>query len=234
MQLFFTSENIENNILTLDKEESYHLAKVLRIRENEKVYLTNGKGCLFSCLVLEANDRKSTLQIIDTQKDFGKRDYKIHLAIAPLKSMDRMEFLIEKAVELGIDEITPIFTEHTERKVIKLERLEKIILSAMKQSLTCFAPKLNELTKITKLLNEMNEEKRYMCCCSDHEKIFIKEDYTPNSSVIIFIGPEGDFSDTEITTAQNLGCKLITLGDKRLRTETAALYAISNIHFLNQ
>jgi 16S rRNA (uracil1498-N3)-methyltransferase len=234
MQLFFTTESVENDIITLDKEESYHLAKVLRIRENEKVYLTNGKGSLCTCVVLEANDKRSSLQIIDTHKDFGKRDYKIHLAIAPLKNMDRMEFLIEKAIELGVDEISPILTEHTERKVVKTERLEKIILSAMKQSLTCFAPKLNEMRKITALLETMNEKKCYMCCCGEGEKIYIKDDYQKGEDAIIFIGPEGDFSEKEVLMAQNSNCKLITLGDKRLRTETAALYAISNIHFLNQ
>lgn len=234
MQLFFIPEYSGENIITLDKEESSHISKVLRIKEGEEIFLTDGKGNLFTCVILESTPKRCNVKIVKTEENYQKRSFKIHLAIAPTKNINRIEWLLEKAVEMGIDEITPIVTEHSERRNINFERLDKIVVSAMKQSLKCFKPQLNELTDFSSLINNLKEEKKYLCCCSDEEKIFIKDDYSKDKDVILFIGPEGDFSDKEIAQAKNAGCKLITLGQQRLRTETAALYAISNIHFLNQ
>ena len=234
MQLFFIPQYSDQEIITLDKEESSHISKVLRMKEGEEIFLTEGKGNLFTCVIMESTPKRCSVKIIKKEENYRKRNFRIHLAIAPTKNTNRMEWLLEKAVEIGIDEITPIITEHSERKTLNTERLDKIIISAMKQSLTCFKPLLNEPTPFRSVINNIKEEEKYLCCCSDKEKIFIKDSYSKNKDAIIFIGPEGDFSDKEISQAENAGCKLITLGQQRLRTETAALYAISNIHFLNQ
>ncbi|MGP1514837.1 MAG: 16S rRNA (uracil(1498)-N(3))-methyltransferase [Bacteroidales bacterium] len=234
MQLFFVDGCSIDESITLNKEESFHIYKVLRMREGDDIFLTDGKGGLFECTILEATPKRCTVKLVKTQYNYQQRSYKIHLAIAPTKNINRMEWLLEKAVEIGIDEITPIVTEHSERRTINMERLDKILVSAMKQSIKCFKPKMNDLTKFSTLINNLNEEKRYLCCCNNENKVMIKDDYSPNSSVILFIGPEGDFSNSEISQAKITGCKLISLGEQRLRTETAALYAISNIHFLNQ
>lgn len=234
MQLFFIPQYNKEDIITLDKEESAHISKVLRLKEGEKISLTDGKGNLFTSVILESTPKRCTVKITDIEENYQKRDFKIHLAIAPTKNINRIEWLLEKVVEIGIDEITPLLTEHSERKNINIERLDKIIVSAMKQSIKCFKPKLNDLTKFSTLLNNLKDEKKYLCCCSDEEKILIKNDYKSHEDVVIFIGPEGDFSPTEVTQAKQKGCKLITLGEQRLRTETAGLYAVSTIHFLNQ
>lgn len=234
MQLFFIPQYNKEDIITLDKEESAHISKVLRLKEGEKISLTNGKGNLFTSVILESTPKRCTVKITDIEENYQKRNFKIHLAIAPTKNINRIEWLLEKIVEIGIDEITPLLTDHSERKNVNIERLDKIIVSAMKQSIKCFKPKLNDLTKFSTLLNNLKDEKKYLCCCSDEEKILIKNDYKPSEDVVIFIGPEGDFSPTEITQAKQKGCKLITLGEQRFRTETAGLYAVSTIHFLNQ
>ncbi|MBR1625948.1 MAG: 16S rRNA (uracil(1498)-N(3))-methyltransferase [Bacteroidales bacterium] len=234
MQLFFVPQIGNEDIITLDKEESSHISKVLRMKEGEEIFLTDGRGNLFTCKLLEANPKKCSAEIIKKEENYQKSNYKIHLAIAPTKNMNRMEWLLEKIVEEGIDEITPIVTEHSERRNINTERLNKIIISAMKQSVKCFKPKLNELTEYPSFIGNLKEEKKYLCCCSEGEKIYIKDDYLKGQNAVILIGPEGDFSSEEVIQAQNAGCRLITLGQQRLRTETAALYAVSNIHFLNQ
>ncbi|MBO6117827.1 MAG: 16S rRNA (uracil(1498)-N(3))-methyltransferase [Bacteroidales bacterium] len=234
MQLFFIPDYSGDDIITLDKEESSHISKVLRMKEGGEIFLTDGKGNLFTCRIAESTPKRCSVKVVSIEQNYQQRQFKIHLAIAPTKNINRIEWLLEKAVEMGIDEITPIVTEHSERRNINAERLEKIIISAMKQSIKCFKPKLNGLTDFSSLINNLKEEKKYLCCCSEEEKILIKDDYQPNEDVILFIGPEGDFSDKEISLAKDAGCKLITLGEQRLRTETAALYAISNIHFLNQ
>lgn len=234
MQLFFCPDYSEEKIITLDKEESAHIVRVLRMQEGELVMVTNGKGTMLTCKLIESNPKRCSLEVINKEQDYGKRPFYIHLAIAPTKNIGRMEWLIEKAVEIGVDEISFLLTEHSERKVVNLERLDKIIISAMKQSLKSYRTKLNDMQKLSSFITNIKEENKYLCCCSIDEKIFIKNNYKKDSSSIILIGPEGDFSEKEINMAKENNCNLITLGSQRLRTETAALYAISNIHFLNQ
>lgn len=234
MQLFYYPLYKNDKTITLDKEESAHIAKVLRYKEGQTIYITDGKGLIMQAKILQTDAKHCIVEIIDKQEKYQKRDYYIHLAIAPTKNINRMEWLIEKAVEIGIDEITPLITEHSERKFINSERLEKIIISAMKQSIKSVKPKLNPITKFYEFIVKAKEEKKYLCCCSDNEKILIKKDYKPKQSTLIMIGPEGDFSQKEIDLSKKYNFTLITLGSMRLRTETAALYAIANIHFLNQ
>lgn len=234
MQLFYYPEIGLNDIVTLDKEESQHICRVLRMQVNEKVFLTDGKGNFFTSILLDTNPKGCTVQIKDVEKEYQKRPFYIHLAIALTKNINRIEWLFEKATELGIDEITPIMTLHSERDKMNKERLDKIIISAMKQSLKTYKPQLNDITKFSYLINNIKQEKKYLAYCQGEDRIMMKDDYNKGDSVLIIIGPEGDFDNKEILMAQEKNIKLISLGNQRLRTETAALYAISNIHFLNQ
>lgn len=234
MQLFYCPDINPNQIYTLDKEESQHCVKVLRLKENYTLFVTDGQGNLYKAEIVEALPRSCSVRIIETQAEYGKRDYYLHIAIAPTKNIARIEWFLEKATEMGIDEITPIICEHSEREIIKNERLEKIIVSAMKQSLKAYLPKLNEAIPIKQLIQNSKEEKKLICYCQDDDRKKIQDIYKPKESVLIIIGPEGDFSEKEVQEALNNNFQKITLGKERLRTETAGLYAVQSIHFLNQ
>ena len=234
MQLFYCPDINPNQIYTLGKEESQHCVKVLRLKENDTLYLTDGLGNLYKAEIVEAMPRSCSVKIIETQAEYSKRDYYLHVAIAPTKNIARIEWFLEKATEMGIDEITPIICDHSEREIVKNERLEKIIVSAMKQSLKAYLPKLNEAIPIKQLILNAKEENKLICYCQDDDRKKIQDIYKPKESVLIIIGPEGDFSEKEVKEALNNNFQKITLGKERLRTETAGLYAVQSIHFLNQ
>lgn len=234
MQLFYCPDIIPDQIYTLGKEESQHLIKVLRQKEGDKVHLTDGLGNLFEAEILEANPKSCILKVISTQEEYNKRDYYLHVAIAPTKNIARIEWFLEKATEMGIDEITPIICQHSERENIKHERLEKIIISAMKQSLKAYMPKLNETTPLLQLIKNSTETHKLIGYCVGENRNQIKDIYKPKESVLIVIGPEGDFSEKEVQEALKNNFQTITLGKERLRTETAGLYVVNIIHSLNQ
>ncbi|MCQ2327170.1 MAG: 16S rRNA (uracil(1498)-N(3))-methyltransferase [Bacteroidales bacterium] len=234
MQLFYVPDCEKGDIVTLDKEESTHIVRVLRMKEMEEISLTDGKGNFFFADIVDANPNRCSVQIKRTIEEYGKRDFYIHLAIAPTKNINRIEWLLEKATEIGIDEITPLICEHSERKDVKNERLDKILVSAMKQSLKAYKPILNPMTKISQLISNAKEENKLICYCQGDDRQYIKDVCPKKSSYLILIGPEGDFSQKEVDLALANNFKTISLGEQRLRTETAALYSISNIHYLNQ
>jgi len=235
MQLFY-NPNIDQNTqqITFDKIESRHIVKVLRKKEGDTIYITNGKGLLFISKINIASDKKCLATIFKTEEKTIPRDYKLHVAIAPTKNNERLEWFLEKATEIGIDEITPIITQNSERKVIKKERLEKIIQAAMKQSLKCHLPILNDAISFNTFLNKRLDKNIYIAHCHDGEKKTMKELIQPKETLTILIGPEGDFSKEEVSICINANCTPITLGESRLRTETAALVAVQNIAFINQ
>lgn len=233
MQLFYVPEYNGESLVTLDKEESAHIVRVLRLKENEEISLTDGRGNFFFAKIIDANPNRCAVEIYKIIEEYCKKDFYIHLAIAPTKNINRIEWLLEKATELGIDEITPLLCEHSERKDVKNERLEKILVSAMKQSLKAYKPVLNPMTKIEDLIRNSKEEQKFICYCEGERK-FIKDVCEKHKSYLVLIGPEGDFSPKEIALCKEHNFSLITLGSQRLRTETAALYAISNLHFVNQ
>ena len=235
MQLFY-NPNIDKDTqqITFDKIESKHIIKVLRKKEGDKIYITNGKGLLFTSQINIASDKKCLATIFSVDQKSRKRDYKLHLAIAPTKNNDRFEWFLEKATEIGIDEITPIITNNSVRTVIKKERLDKIIQSAMKQSLKFHLPKLNDLVSFNEFLGKNNTGNCYIAHCYDSEKKMMKEVIESKQDVTILIGSEGDFSKPEVEKALENNCIPITLGDTRLRTETAALVAVQNVAFINQ
>lgn len=234
MQLFYLPSYNDERVITLGKEESAHISRVLRYKEGQMIYLTDGKGKMMKATILQSDAKSCMVEVVDTQAEYNKPQYDVHIAFAPTKNINRIEWMVEKAVEMGVSELTPIITEHSERKTINIERLDKIIVSAMKQSIRAYKPILNNLIKFNDFLNQTKEQKKYVCYCGEGEKIFLKQDYKPKESSLIMIGPEGDFSEAEVQKAKANDCKLITLGNMRLRTETAALYALANICFINQ
>jgi len=227
MQLFFT-ENPESEIV-LSKEESKHATKVLRKKEGDILNFTDGKGGFYKAEITVADTKKCRLQIISSEQKPKQHNYHLHIAIAPTKNMDRYEWFLEKATEIGIDEITPIICEHSERKVTKTERCNRILLSAMKQSLKFHLPKLNEAMPLKEFLKQDFEGNKYIAHCEDGEKTELRKEEKANKTTVL-IGPEGDFSASEIEMALQNQFKAVNLGTSRLRTETAGLVAVHTIN----
>ena len=217
MQLFYNPEiSIETEKIIFPKEESRHIVRVLRKKEGDILQITNGKGFLFSAEISIANDKKCIALIVKTEKKPKPWNYYLHIAIAPTKNNDRLEWFLEKATEIGIDEITPIICQNSERKVIKQERLEKIIQSAMKQSLKFTLPKLNEAIKFSDFINQNIEGKICIAHCEDGKKALLKNAVNPSEKTTILIGPEGDFSSEEIKKVIEKNYIPISLGGKQI------------------
>lgn len=234
MHLFYTPD-LTSNTYTLNEEESKHCSKVLRLGVGDIVHLIDGIGGLYEAEITAVNKRNVDLKIINHIKDYGKRDFHVHIAIAPTKNIDRFEWFLEKATEIGIDEITPIICERSERKIIKADRLEKVITSAVKQSIKAYHPKLNEAISLQEFLQKAKAENKLIAHCLDEDdKQYIHTLVKSRQSYLILIGPEGDFSPAEITAALQNGYKPVTLGNTRLRTETAGLAACFELNYINR
>ena len=234
MQLFYNPDITEHTKqFSFDKEESKHIVKVLRKTTGDHLYITNGKGWLFTAEIAIA-DMKNCLVTITAKELKQKHHYKLHLAVAPTKMNDRYEWFLEKATEIGIDTITPIICEQSERKVIKTDRFEKIIQSAMKQSLNCYLPKLNNAISFKEFLNQKFKGQLFIAHCEETDKKSLKQELKPKQDITVLIGPEGDFSVKEIEIALSNDFIPVTLGDTRLRTETAAIVACHSVAFINQ
>ncbi|WP_434035826.1 16S rRNA (uracil(1498)-N(3))-methyltransferase [Formosa sp. 4Alg 33] len=234
MQLFYNPDITENTTqIAFSKEESRHIVKVLRKSTADKLFVTNGKGWLFTA-ELNLADVKNCLATI-TEKTFqNARDYNIHLAVAPTKMNDRYEWFLEKATEIGIDSITPIICDHSERKVVKLERYDKILQAAMKQSLHYYMPKLNEPVALKSFITQEHTGTCFIAHCEETDKKSLKQLITPKTDLTILIGPEGDFSTKEISLALKNNFIPVTLGHTRLRTETAAIVACHTAALINE
>jgi 16S rRNA (uracil1498-N3)-methyltransferase len=229
MLLFFQPE-VETKKF-LNEEDSRHCVKVLRKNAKDIIHIVDGKGGLYECEITKPHDKKCEFNVISVQKDFQKRDFYLHIAIAPTKNADRIEWFIEKCVEIGIDEISLILTKHSERKFQKTERLEKIAISAMKQSLKAYLPKINELADFDTILKIANQKHKLIAHLTDDAQLLVKL-IEPNSSYCLLIGPEGDFSKDEVNTAQKADFQIVTLGNSRLRTETAGVVACTIFNLL--
>jgi 16S rRNA (uracil1498-N3)-methyltransferase len=230
MQLFFI-EKPESKIV-LSKEESKHATKVLRKKEGDILNFTDGKGGFYKAEITVADTKKCRLQIISSKQKPKQHNYHLHIAIAPTKNMDRYEWFLEKATEIGIDEITPIICDHSERKVLKTERCNRILLAAMKQSLKFHLPKLNEAISLKEFLKQDLEGNKYIAHCEDGNKTELRKEEKANKTTVL-IGPEGDFSTSEIKIALQNQFKAVNLGTSRLRTETAGILAVHTINILN-
>ncbi|GAA4302142.1 16S rRNA (uracil(1498)-N(3))-methyltransferase [Aestuariibaculum suncheonense] len=234
MQLFYNPDITENTTqFSFDKEESKHIVKVLRKSIGDTLHITNGLGWLFTAEITVA-DIKNCLVNITSKTLQPKRNCNLHLAVAPTKMNDRYEWFLEKATEIGIESITPVFCDHSERKVIKADRFEKILQSAMKQSLSCYLPKLKEAISFKEFISQDFEGQRFIAHCEETDKKSLKQELKPNTNLTILIGPEGDFSTKEIELAIASKFIPVTLGETRLRTETAAIVACHSVAFVNE
>ena len=235
MQLFYTPDiNPANPQYFLNEEESKHCVRVLRLANGDEVQLIDGKGGFYSARILDAHPKRTLLQVLSVQTAFNKRNHYLHIAVAPTKNIERMEWLLEKATEIGVDEITFLVCQRSERKELKLDRLNKIITAAVKQSIKAYHPVLNEPVGYSQFIKRSFEGQRFIAHCEGAEKTSLRMELKPGSHYLILVGPEGDFTSNEISDALNNGFKAITLGESRLRTETAALEACFEVNFLNR
>jgi 16S rRNA (uracil1498-N3)-methyltransferase len=237
VQLFYTPD-ISGDFFTFSEEESKHAVRVLRLQIQDTVHLTDGKGTLYTAEITEDHPKRCTVHITSRLPAYGKRNFHLHLAMAPTKSMERTEWFLEKAVELGLDEFTPLVCEHSERTSIKTDRLHKVVIAALKQSIKAYEPVLQESLAFKKfiLANKEIPGQKFIAHCNraEGEPASLKASYRSGSDVTILIGPEGDFSEGEVNFALQNGYLAINLGKSRLRTETAALAACHTIHLLNE
>jgi 16S rRNA (uracil1498-N3)-methyltransferase len=234
MQLFYNPDIDESTeSFAFDKEESRHIIKVLRKKDSDILHVTNGFGLLFETEITLASDNKCIVQVLSIKKS-PEPKFHLHLAVAPTKMNDRFEWFLEKATEIGIQEITPIICDRSERKVINLERFEKIILSAMKQSNETYLPKLNEAISFKEFVKQQNKGLQLIAHCEETDKKSLKDILKSNESVTMLIGPEGDFSEKEIALALENNYQPVALGNTRLRTETAAIVACHSVVFFNE
>ena len=235
MQLFYTPDiDAASTTYQLNEEESKHCVRVLRLQVGDKVQLIDGKGNFYTATIAEAHPKRASLHIVSVQQDFHKRNHYLHIAIAPTKNIERLEWFLEKATEIGIDEISLIICQRSERKEAKTDRLNKIISSAIKQSIKAWHPVLNEPIALNKLMTTSFDGQKFIAHCQQDDKFTLKDELKPLGRYLILIGPEGDFTPKEVSDALNNGYKAITLGESRLRTETAALEACFEVNFLNR
>jgi 16S rRNA (uracil1498-N3)-methyltransferase len=233
MNIFY-EPNIKE-ILRLNEEESRHAVKVLRLSAGDLLYVVDGKGGFYKCQIKTPHDKKCEIKIVEETQNFGLRDYYIHLIIAPTKNLDRIEWMVEKCVEIGINEISFIQTRYSERKEIKTVRIERIAVGAMKQSLKAYRPKINEMISWKEFLKkEYLENFKMIAHLEEGNRKLIHQIADSKSKYAILIGPEGDFLPDEINQALEKGFVPVTLGDSRLRTETAGFVACHALNIINQ
>lgn len=226
MQLFYAPE-ISLPRHTLTEEESKHCIRVLRMRVGDELHLTDGRGTMYRCKVVDDNAKRCTVEVVDSTPEYEKMSYGLTMAVAPTKNIDRYEWFLEKATEVGITEVYPIECDHSERRQIKDEREEKVITSAVKQSLKAYHPTLHPMTDIREVMKMDFAGEKYIAHCNDTfgERPYLGSLIKKGGNNLILIGPEGDFSEEEITFAVQNGFKAVSLGKERLRTETAAVVA---------
>lgn len=234
MQLFYNPTiSTETENFSFEKEESRHIVKVMRKQSGDKLFVTNGLGFIFTTEIVLASENKCTVKIVSSEKA-AEPKYKVHLAVSPTKMNDRYEWFIEKATEIGVTEITPIICARSERKFVKTDRFDKIIQAAMKQSAQSYLPKINEAIAFKDFMKTEFGGLQLIAHCEETSKNSLKSILEPNTDVVMLIGPEGDFSPKEIEMAIENKFIPVSLGNTRLRTETAAVVACHSIAFINE
>ena len=232
MNLFYAPD-INDDLYTLDNNESNHIVRVLRKAVGDDIRFTDGRGSFYDCRLITADPRACEVEIIKKYSGEDKRDFNIHLAVAPTKNISRFEWFLEKATEIGVNRITPFISHHSERKIIKTERLRKVLISAMKQSIKSQLPQLDEVMKFDDLINLPTNAEKYIAYVDGSLTTELSKEYSPGKDVFILIGPEGDFDPEEVRQAMGNGFMPVKLGHSRLRTETAAVVACHTINLLN-
>ncbi len=233
MNIFYKKE-ISGDSIELNVEESRHCIKVLRLRKGDHVILMNGLGSVFEAVIQIPDPKSCRLKIIKEEKPPNIRSYQLTIAIAPTKNMDRFEWFTEKSTEIGIDRIIPLICQHSERKEIKPDRLEKILISAMKQSGQLYLPELSASTSFKDLINKTFQGEKFIAHCEAGAKKELKNSITPGTNVLVLVGPEGDFDPEEIRIALAGGFIPVSMGESRLRTETAGVVACHTVCLVNQ
>ena len=234
MQLFYATDFTTPEYM-LSEEESRHAVKVLRLKEGDTLHITDGLGSLYRCEIVSAHQKHCFVRVVEQFAEFEKLPYRLIMAVAPTKNIDRYEWFLEKATEIGVAEFVPVLSEHSERKSIKHEREEKVITSAVKQSLKAYHPLLAELTPFDKLVKSEFAGRKFIAHCGGavKEKRYLASTLRKGEDALILIGPEGDFSPAEIALAVEYGFEEITLGTQRFRTETAAVVATEMVSVVN-
>ena len=253
MSLFYVPALSSGNVLS--EEESQHAVKVLRLEVGDEITVVDGTGGFYNAKIINPHPKHCTFEITSTILEHGKRDYRLHIAIAPTKNIERLEWFIEKATEIGIDEITPVICRFSERKIIKAERLQKIIVSASKQSVKAYFPQLNPLCTFEELIKHHSASQKFIAHCYTspptplpeekgvtpvivdnfiYDKKQLQKEILKSTDVLILIGPEGDFSKEEVQKAMSAGFIPVSLGNSRLRTETAGVVACHTVCIRNE
>jgi len=233
MQLFYNPEiSKTTKEFTLQADESKHLLKVLRKKKGDEFHVTNGKGWLFVASLINVDPKNTTATVVSAKKRHPKM-HSLHMVVAPTKSNDRFEWFLEKATEIGVNEITPIICSRSERKILKMDRLQKVIQGAMKQSLRAYLPVLHPPITFTEYLKKKHNGILFIAHCHEEEKLELKRRIAPDKPITILIGPEGDFTEAEVDLAYEHGFLPVSLGESRLRTETAAIYACTTVAVFN-
>lgn len=231
MYLFYTP-NIDI-CHTLNEEESIHCVRVLRYTIGDEILLTDGRGSTYHARITNPHPKHCEFEILTQELQEPHHHFHLHVAIAPTKNVERIEWMVEKCTEIGVDEITPLLCRFSERKQLRTDRLNKIILSAAKQSLTPYLPKLHELTDFSEFVRHVTEQQRFIAHCYKQDKRELKDLIQPGQDICVLIGPEGDFSEEEVQMAIELGFVPVGLGQARLRTETAGVVACHTAILMN-
>jgi 16S rRNA (uracil1498-N3)-methyltransferase len=232
MALFYVPQLLSGAVLP--EEESQHAVKVLRLQVGDLIEVVDGVGGFYRARITNLHAKHCGFEITETILEMGKKNFRLHIAIAPTKNIERLEWFVEKATEIGIDEITPIVCRYSERKVVKQERLEKIIVSAAKQSLKAYFPKMNSLCTFDELMKNHAASQKFIAHCYEEDKRLLQTECRLSTDVLVLIGPEGDFSKEEVHKAISAGFLPVSLGTSRLRTETAGVVACHTVGMLNQ
>lgn len=233
MHIFYTPD-ISGKTYTLDETESKHCVRVLRLQKGDEITLVDGHGGMFIAEIEDPNPKRCAVKVKKEELNFGRRNFQVHVAIAPTKNIDRLEWFLEKATEIGINRVTPLLCQHSVRKEIKNDRLEKVMISAMKQSLKAYLPKLDEMTRFSELIRQPFSGQKFIAHCEEQQRELLKNAVKPGENYLILIGPEGDFSPEEIEMALSAGFQPVSLGESRLRTETAGVVACHTFNLLNE
>ena len=233
MNLFYIPQGLNGNHGVLDEEESKHCIRVLRLQPGDEIDITDGKGFFYKAQIAGTSPKHCEIITVSTTES-AKSNNSIHIAIAPTKNINRLEWFMEKSTEMGITAITPVYSRYSERKAIKPERLEKILVSAMKQSLKAFLPTLHQEINFKNFIEQdFADAEKYIAYYGSYDKKLLQKEYTPNKDVIIMIGPEGGYEEKEVEQAVQKGFIPVSLGPSRLRTETAGIVACHTIHLIN-
>lgn len=234
--ILFYSPDTANNKGQLSSDESKHCIKVLRHQKGDCINVTDGKGGIYEAVIVHAHPEKCSFEIIRMINSQVQSAHTLHIAIAPTKNISRFEWFLEKSVEIGIDAITPLFCQRSERRVLKTDRFEKLIVSSMKQAFLTKKPLLNEPVEYNRFLGQVKDSKamKFIGHCEDTKRKWLKDAYVKGSDAIVLIGPEGDFTPDEIEQAIHYGFIPVALSKNRLRTETAGIVACHTVHLINE